>query len=114
MQLCHIILIILDMENVSKIQNGTFVVMTADDLREFSENLICLLLEKQKKQAKKLSDDKLLSPDEVADSYHVSKPTLWRWAKAGYLVPIRFGGLRRYRKGDVDRIMEQRMSEKAI
>jgi excisionase family DNA binding protein len=108
MQLCHIILIILDMENVSKIQNGTFVVMTADDLREFSENLICLLLEKQKKQAKKLSDDKLLSPDEVADSYHVSKPTLWRWAKAGYLVPIALGGKRRYRKVDVDNFISKK------
>ena len=36
----------------------------------------------------------------------VSQSTLWRWQKAGYLVPLNVGGKRRYRMSDVRRILE--------
>ena len=35
----------------------------------------------------------------------VDSSTLWRWAKSGYLVPVEYGGQRRYRVADVQRIL---------
>ena len=32
--------------------------------------------------------------------------TLWRWAKSGYLVPVEYGGQRRYRVADVQQILK--------
>lgn len=33
----------------------------------------------------------LLTPDEVASKYRISKVTLWRWAKDGLLKPVKMG-----------------------
>ena len=46
------------------------------------------------------------SVDQVAKMLNVTKPSLWRWAKRGYLVPIEVGGKRRYKMSDVKRVLE--------
>ena len=45
------------------------------------------------------------SPDQVAKTLDVTKTTLWRWQKQGYLVPVEIGGKRRYRMSDVKKIL---------
>ncbi len=50
--------------------------------------------------------DRLMTPEQVVERLQVSKPTLWRWSKRGYLVPVRVGGQTKYRQSDVERIME--------
>jgi excisionase family DNA binding protein len=47
-----------------------------------------------------------LSPDEAAKLLRVTKPTLWRWNKQGYLKQIEIGGKRRYRMSDIKKLME--------
>lgn len=37
----------------------------------------------------------------------VSRPTLSRWQKSGYLVPIKTGGRCRYRQSDIDAIQRK-------
>ena len=39
---------------------------------------------------------------------HVSQPTLWRWAHAGYLVPFKVGSKNRYRMSDIERIINEK------
>ena len=46
----------------------------------------------------------LLTIAETANQLCVNKSTLWRWEKAKYLVPVRFGGSVRYRQSDIERI----------
>lgn len=46
------------------------------------------------------------SREKVMDMLDVSQSTLWRWQKAGYLVPLNVGGKRRYKMSDVKRILE--------
>ena len=46
---------------------------------------------------------------EAAKELQVSKPTLWRWAKQGYLVPISIGGKRRYRMSDINQILNSKI-----
>lgn len=48
------------------------------------------------------------SVDKVCEMLDVSKPTLWRWEKSGYLLPVRIGGKVRYKMSDVKRLLEER------
>jgi len=48
------------------------------------------------------------SSDKVAEILDVSKPTLWRWRKQNYLVPISIGGKIRYKMSDVKRLLGER------
>ena len=52
------------------------------------------------------SAETYLSKEKVCQMLDVSATTLWRWEKAGYLVPLVFGGQKMYRKSDVQRILE--------
>lgn len=44
--------------------------------------------------------------EKVKEILSVCTSTLWRWEKRGYLVPLNFGGQKRYRKSDIDKILE--------
>lgn len=55
-----------------------------------------------------MSDD-LLTPGEVAKLFGVDPKTVTRWAAAGKLTPLRtLGGHRRYRRAEVDALLERR------
>lgn len=50
----------------------------------------------------------LLTPAEVAKMFRVDPKTVTRWAQAGKLSSIRtLGGHRRYRRGEVTRLLAQ-------
>ena len=82
------------------------IVCTAADLKEFA-----LALAKELKPQPKQQDaqcDRLLTVAEVTEMLGVTKPTLHRWEKDGYLKPVRIGGgLVRYKAKDVQQIARQ-------
>lgn len=52
------------------------------------------------------SEERLLTPSEVAKMFRVDPKTVTRWAKAGKLSSIRtLGGHRRYRASEVERLL---------
>ena len=53
-------------------------------------------------QIPQFSEDRLMTPAEVAQAFKVDPKTVTRWAKAGKLSSIRtLGGHRRYREAEV-------------
>lgn len=50
------------------------------------------------------TSDQLLTIDEAAKLLSVSKMTLYRWDKNGYLKKVEIGDKRRYRKSDIERL----------
>ena len=80
------------------------IVVTPADLREFAISLINETL--AAKTEERPAEEEYLSPTDTASKLGVSKNTLWRWAKRGYLVPIKVGGENRYKSTDIDRILE--------
>ena len=58
------------------------------------------------------SDDLLLA-SEVADIFRVSVRTISRWGQSGYLPPpIRVGGIQRWRRSDIDRMLQEPSDDK--
>ena len=49
-------------------------------------------------------DGSLVTPSEAAEQLHTTKVTLWRWAKADYLKPIKIGYRTYYRQSDIDAV----------
>lgn len=54
------------------------------------------------------ASDELLSAHEVAAKLKVTRSTLWRWAKMGFLVPLKAGAKVLYRESDVMSALERR------
>lgn len=76
---------------------NTLLLVSASDLKDFA----LYLLEYTRKQVADNETEKLLSREEVCDQLAVTKPTLWRWAKRGYLVPVKVGNRPLYRQSDI-------------
>ena len=56
----------------------------------------------------------LLKAPDVARLLSVDARTVWRWASAGVIpAPLRIGGTTRWRKSDIDSLIEARADEAA-
>ena len=62
------------------------LVISAADLKEFA---LELLAEREKSLTKSNNN---LTIAETVEKYGISKPTLWRWSKIGYLPKVKLGG----------------------
>lgn len=51
-------------------------------------------------------EDALCTPEQAAAKVQVTKVTLWRWAKQGYLSPVHIGGKVFYKESDIKKLME--------
>ncbi len=94
--------------DIIKQNQNVQLVVSASDLRELV-NEWCDEREAQK-EAERLAVEKVerISPTDVKKTLGVTSVTLWRWAKSGYLVPIKVGGKNVYLKSDIDRILRSK------
>jgi predicted DNA-binding transcriptional regulator AlpA len=81
-------------------------VIGKDDLREILNEIIDERIALFEKRNEEKRNEELVTYDRVMELLGVSKATIWRWKKRGYLVPIRIGGNDRYRMSDIKKIME--------
>ena len=77
------------------------VVVNVADLKE-----LFLDWKEESEQNRQEETDILLTPDEVASKYRISKVTLWRWAKDGLLKPVKMGRKSFYRQSDIERVFD--------
>ena len=92
--------------NLAKECPGLQVTISLSDLIEANTMLIA---DTKKELEQLITDEKsetYPSREKVMEMLDVSQSTLWRWQKAGYLVPLNVGGKRRYKMSDVRRILE--------
>ena len=95
--------------------SNTLLLIDATDLKEFVTEVKKTLSEIDKRKPETHFEDNqknYFTAQEVCRMLSVSMPTLWRWAKAGYLLPIMMGSSGRkkrlFRKSDVDKILNNR------
>ena len=77
------------------------VVVNVADLKE-----LFLDWKEESELNRKKETETLLTPDEVASKYLISKVTLWRWAKDGLLKPVKMGRKSFYRQSDIERVFD--------
>ena len=56
---------------------------------------------------KKPTEEEFLTIEQAANILSVDRSTLWHWDKEGYLKKIHIGGKPRYKKSDIDRILQR-------
>ena len=77
------------------------VVVNVADLKE-----LFLDWKEESELNRKKETETLLTPDEVASKYRISKVTLWRWAKDGLIKPVKMGRKSFYRQSDIERVFD--------
>lgn len=84
---------------------NTILQISAGDLCDFAHQLIQSAMEISRLQSKQAVENDLLTIDEVAALLKVSKMTLWRWSKSGRLKKVDIGGVPRYRRSDIENLL---------
>ncbi len=93
----------MSINNLIEQDRNVQLVVNAADLKE-------LFLEWSKEkdsQIQATKEDQYLSPNDTVAILRISKPTLWRWEKQGFLVPTKIGGKKYFRKSDVDTLLKE-------
>ena len=98
----------LDLIEVAKQFPDMSITIRLEDLVEANRSLITEFLQQEAEEREKYAKEEIyLTREKVMEILGVSPTTLWRWEKAGYLVPFSIGTKRRYRKSEVDKIFQR-------
>ena len=89
------------------------VTVKVEDLMKANRELVAETVKALEQKLTDANAETYPSAYKVAEILDVSRPTLWRWEKIGYLVPIRVGGKVRYKMSDVKRIIEEQEEKEA-
>lgn len=90
-------------EDIAKKTATILVTMSEEQLEAYSVSIVNKVIDVLTPK----KEDKLLTQAETAKRLGASKPTLWRWEKQGYLIPIRIGGKVYYKESDLTKLMEE-------
>lgn len=93
----------MNIRDLVSIGGNVQVVVSAADLKEFFEDL----QEERKTASLPQQQETNLTLEEVLAILHITKSTIWRWGKQGYLVPIRVGRRKFYKKSDIDKLLDE-------
>ena len=79
--------------------------VTAAQLGEFAKDLIGKTRQELAREVEASNSEIYCTREQTASLLNVNPSTLWNWDKKGFLQPVRVGGLCRYRKTDIQRIL---------
>ena len=91
-------------------QNPKLAVVSYDDLVEAIREAIADAW-KEAQQGKDESET-YLTAKEVKNLLGVSAQTLWRWQRKNYLCHVYFGGSPRWKKSDIEELMQRKGGKK--
>ena len=95
------------MTNLNLLNSGANISITIreTDLKSYSEQLINSTMARVKAELESNPREVYYSIEKVCSILDVNRTTLYRWDKRDYLKSIKVGGLVRYRKSDIDNIL---------
>ena len=81
------------------------ITVTADDLRVFLAEVAQQVINQEKAAQAAKNDVEMLNQAQVCSYLGVSKATVWRWEKIGYLRPsTRMGARPMYLKSEIEKL----------
>lgn len=96
----------IDLLKLAKEAPGTIIAIPVGDLVEANTRMIDQVRANLEREVARKQSVVYLTREQVLDKLNIVPSTLWRWAKRGYLVPVKVGGENRYKSTDIDRILE--------
>lgn len=79
-------------------------IVSAQDLIDIIDTSVKKTIQELEESVSKSNNDNLVPLKEVAETLNVSRCTLNRWNKDGYLIPIKIGRKVFYRQNDINAI----------
>ena len=94
----------MDLKQLSELGGEVNVTVRLEDLRQWHKELTAVASPPSVMPVPQHAGE-LYTRKQTIALLGVDSSTLRRWAKSGYLVPVEYGGQRRYRVADVQRIL---------
>lgn len=88
----------------SNSSNQQLFIVSAQDLIDVIDTSVKKAIQELEESISKSNNDNLVPLKEVAETLNVSRCTLNRWNKDGYLTPIKIGRKVFYRQNDINEI----------
>lgn len=85
-------------------QPNVNITVTPADLQEFASSIVEKMMD-ELSIARAEKDEQYLTPDETAAKLGVSKNSLWRWNKIGYLRHVKVGRKSLYLLSEVEKLL---------
>lgn len=83
------------------IAHNVQITISASDLKAFAMQIASEILKRRD------NDRELMSPDEVVEYLKISRSTLQRWDRTGYIKRRQVGGKPMYSRSEIDRVTMQ-------
>lgn len=90
-------------------KENVLLVVSLDDLKELFSTLLDKREAERQAESESQHNDELVSADETAVILGVKRNSLWRWAKSGYLIPVKIGRTCYYKRVDIDKLKQSRV-----
>lgn len=81
--------------------------INAENVLALAEKIAALKAEAEEQAKRAKETETLYAPNETTQKLRISRSTLQRWEKSGFLNGLRIGGQLRYRQQDIDRILNK-------
>lgn len=94
----------MNVKDLMSLGGNVIVSVSLEELRVWHDELVAA--GKTSATPKPPAKEELLTRKETLQMLGVDASTLWRWAKTGYLIPVGYGGQKRYRPADVRAVTE--------
>lgn len=79
--------------------------VTAGDLKHFANTLLQSAMKLGQQPIEE--EDQLLTVEEAIERLKISRTSAWRWERQGILKPVKIGRFVRYRKSDIDELINK-------
>ncbi len=86
---------------------STLIMCDEEQLRKIVADTVRQVMNQAKAEAEATKEMATLTREEVAELLNVTKPTLWRWEKAGYLIPKKIGKRVLYLRSEVEEMVRK-------
>lgn len=85
-----------------QLNSNVQIVCNINDLRQIFNDWQQEQQQKEQQKQQQQEKESYLSVAEVCQLLNVTKPTLWRWSKLNYLVPVKVGKKNYYKRSDIE------------
>lgn len=95
----------MNIENIIKVNSNINITVKAEELMQFAEYIITKTRQEVTSTLKEDIPERHLTRAEVCKALNVTNMTLYNWNKSGYLQAIKIGKTVKYKKTDIDKLL---------